>query len=140
MRTGEGTKPMTPQEILYKTAAHCFAQNERAVGSDDRCLYETNAGLKCAIGCHLSNETLQCVGKRQMDVTHLVAFLNENIVLPDVEFLVTNTKLLQALQCAHDISYNWRTSEMMRKEFNLVAKWFKLEPLPDSSEYRFANR
>lgn len=47
---------MTEQEIFDKVATHLLTQNEKAVNSTGGCVYRTGKGLKCAVGCLISDD------------------------------------------------------------------------------------
>lgn len=49
---------MTPQEVFNTVATHLFEQGEMAYdGSKESCMYRTDDGLKCAVGCLVPDET-----------------------------------------------------------------------------------
>lgn len=42
---------MTNLEIIDKVTEHLLKQNQQAINSIGLCVYRTNDGLKCAVGC-----------------------------------------------------------------------------------------
>ncbi len=49
---------MTKQEIFDKVATHLLTQNEKALNSVGGCVYRTDKGLKCAVGCLIPVECM----------------------------------------------------------------------------------
>jgi len=47
---------MKKQEILDKVATHLLSQMEQALSKGGSCMYRTEAGLKCAIGCLIPDD------------------------------------------------------------------------------------
>lgn len=47
---------MTKQEVFDKVVAHLRAQNRKALGGEDECVYRAPDGAKCAAGCLILDE------------------------------------------------------------------------------------
>lgn len=47
---------MKRQEIFNRVYTHLLKQNQASKGSDDRCKYKSDNGLKCAIGCLIPDD------------------------------------------------------------------------------------
>lgn len=91
---------MTRQEIFNKVATHLLTQNKKAMRPSvmgSGCVYKTDAGLRCAIGCLIPDEHpgLDFDG----DVGELVLAHGDLKELFDWR---NNVVLLEALQVVHD--------------------------------------
>jgi hypothetical protein len=82
----------SPQEILFDTAKHCFAQGVPAKdGFTHTCFYlQPKTGLKCAVGCHLSDEALQQVAGKVYGITPLLQHLMTNGLKDDYYLVQDN--------------------------------------------------
>lgn len=88
---------MEAQEIFDTVAKHLATQGRRAVG-EGRCLYRTEDGAKCAVGCLISDE--EYTPDMELRWASGVLSLAERGLLPTR--LAPHTGLLSALQGAHD--------------------------------------
>lgn len=86
---------MTPQQIFDTVATHLFAQGEQAIDGQGSCVYRSDNGLKCAVGCLIPDEsyTTEMEGNAAQD-------LGTRFNLP--EWFKDNGLLLQELQEVHD--------------------------------------
>ncbi len=88
---------MDRQEVFNTVYKHLLTQRKTAQkASTGRCLYRTHDGLRCAVGCLLTDDE----ARRLDDVTGTVTELYEEGALPDR--LVPVLTLLQELQSVHD--------------------------------------
>ena len=87
---------MTNQEAFSKVARHLLKQNARSM-IDDHCAYRANNGLRCAVGCLLSDAEYDPVwDQRVISVTDLrIQFAPPSLAGLDGD-------LLSELQMLHD--------------------------------------
>jgi len=117
---------MTRQEIFNFVSTHLFTQGERST-TREKCLYRTEDGLSCAVGCllsHLSDEQVQELDNKS-DASIDVVSYDFMQVLPS--YFKDEITFLETLQVVHDVQSNWKTSEDMRKSLNDVASWYSLD-------------
>ena len=123
------------QEVFDKVAIHLFTQGRPAKRSTSsvRCMYLTNKGLQCAVGClipckdmatrmdHQCNtsilELMDKKGDTESKVTDYLQGLFENIT----------PKFLADLQNTHDTPVYWRDSIAMRQQLSRVAYKYSLD-------------
>lgn len=93
---------MTPQEIFDTVVAHLRRQGRRAVtGVYNGCAYRTSDGLRCAVGCLISDELYKpemegvAVGNLVEDFPDLPGWMREH------------ADLLSELQGFHDNPTSW---------------------------------
>lgn len=103
-------KMMTKQQVFDKVAKHLLAQNKPALlyNDTDDCAYRTRDGLRCAVGCLLTDEAYspKFEGK---NVNHL--FESAPAAMAACGLSVDrHAHLLLALQEIHDGAYpvKWR--------------------------------
>ena len=122
---------MTPQEIYDTVAKHLFTQGRRS--GDDRpqrggfqCRYRGAEGTKCAVGAVMPDEAYDpdmeghsIVGLFDPDATAEGGFK-----LPT--WMKENLKLLVSLQDAHDYSWYWHSTQLMKDRLLQVALDYKL--------------
>lgn len=121
---------MTQQEIFDTVKKHLLTQTKPAKDVDESCLYRTDDGLKCAVGCLIPDE-MYFDQMEHRSVDYLASFLEGYTTHKElVDFLKTNSKLLQRLQEAHDLCIltnrgTFNKAELRRK-LKEVAKEFNL--------------
>ena len=47
---------MSVREIFYKVEKHLLKQNEKSMDSGSGCMYRSNGGLSCAVGCLMTDD------------------------------------------------------------------------------------
>jgi hypothetical protein len=100
---------MNKQEIFTTVATHLLTQNEKALDEDNNCVYRTDSGLKCAIGCIITDEMYH----RDMDeqsMTALQLIKADRFTMPD--WFCDNVMEFVELQSIHDCldPEDWRKS------------------------------
>ncbi len=118
---------MTKQEVFNKVVRHLLTQNEWAMMINEigveKCMYLTPTGLKCAVGCLITDNAYHPSLENQSVSADEVqqALLRSGIVLGD-----NDLSLLRVLQIIHDLKapYLWR------HELCEAAKKYNLE-LPE---------
>ena len=86
------------QELFNKVTKHLLAQNKVASLSNGRCAYKSESGLKCAIGCLISDEKYQEVFERRIVNT----ILKIDPLVFGFEVTEEMLTLLRELQKIHD--------------------------------------
>jgi hypothetical protein len=86
---------MSAQVIFDKVVAHLRQQGRKALRAEGGCAYRTPEGLKCAVGCLISDEEYS----QEME-GHTIDWLNATGMLPS--HLTSHYNLLMALQWVHD--------------------------------------
>lgn len=84
----------TPQAIFDQVVAHLRQQGEPALTPSGHCVYRTDLGLKCAIGCLLTDEEYS----PHMEGHTINSLCDSGFV----ERLLPHVKLLRRLQGVHD--------------------------------------
>lgn len=88
----------TPQQVFDYVVNHLRTQGEAAFHPSNGCRYRTERGMKCAAGCLISD------AEYDPDMEGLlVRNISESPKYKLSDFFTRNLKLLQGLQCAHDI-------------------------------------
>lgn len=108
----------TNQEIYDEVVTFLVKQGKRASGQGS-CMYRTENGLKCAIGCLIPDELY----KYDMEGPGIVTLLNS---FPELDFLSPHVSLLVSLQSAHDNGDNWASIEAFKRRFTNTAYSFLL--------------
>lgn len=108
------------QEIFDQCKDHLLKQGRRADNFIGQCMYRSKEGLKCAIGCFISDEEYQ-PEMESNSIEILCSLFCLNISL-------TRQQLLDALQQTHD---NCEPDEW-KWELKEVAKAFKLDYSPEN--------
>lgn len=52
----DSANPPTDKELFERVRTHLLAQGKRAIDKDDKCVYRAPGGLKCALGCLITDE------------------------------------------------------------------------------------
>lgn len=107
----------TDQEIFDTVVTFLVKQGKRAV--ELGCMYRTEDGLKCAVGCLIPDELY----KDEMEKPGVVSLLNS---FPELDFLKPHVDLLVSLQSAHDNGDNWASIEAFKRRFSNTANSFQL--------------
>lgn len=113
---------MTEQEVFDTVVDHLRKQNyERSVNDNDRCMYQGNDGLKCAVGCLIPDELYDpnLEAKDALQVCHILGSK-----WPPAQ----HADLLHALQITHDRHMN--KPEYAERSLSMVAKDFGLTYTP----------
>jgi hypothetical protein len=108
---------MKEQKIFNKVATHLLTQNEKSVNELGKCMYRSDDGLKCAIGCLIPKK-----------------YYEEGMEDRDIEFIFTNypdalgkyyrhLDLLEELQHVHD----YFEPDEWTRELKVVANNFNLK-------------
>lgn len=115
---------MKLQEIYDRVAEHLLTQQKRSIGELGACVYRSPEGLKCAVGCLISDEAyspkIEGTYVREQSVQEA---LRESGVKPLTEQVVF---LLEGLQACHDDFY----PEDWGGRLWSVANRFELKPHP----------
>jgi hypothetical protein len=106
---------MRAQEIFDTVATHLFTQGRRAINDIDRCLYKTDSGLKCAVGCLIPDDMYSS----KMENNDLITII-DRYTLP--KYFARNQDMLSRLQTIHDEDYAWGTTEDMKDALKKVAR------------------
>jgi hypothetical protein len=110
---------MEQQEIFETVARHLFSQGERALDPAGQCAYRGKKGMKCAVGCLISDADYS-ESMEGYNVNDLV----DGALLPSN--LVPHAYMLNRLQRLHDNDAAWFSTEAMRRELNRIAQDFQL--------------
>lgn len=89
---------MNRQEIFDKVAKHLLTQNARSEDGES-CLYRSEDGLMCAVGCLIKDEHYS-VALENQSVSH--ESVNHALNLSGVETDSVTTEMLEDLQTLHD--------------------------------------
>ena len=96
------------QEIFNTVAKHLLTQNKRSEATDGLCMYRSDAGLRCAIGCLIPDEkysaALEGMGMDRSEVKN---------ALPD-KYQCADMSFLCSLQSIHDACSTWSWKEELR--------------------------
>lgn len=118
------TETLTAQEIFDTVAAHLRGMPQRS-SKGVSCLYRGPNGLKCAVGCLITDEEY----KEEMDYgSSSVARLLTQGLLP--ERLVPHVNLLSHLQHVHDSGANWNNGFVGEAHLHQAAVEFALTYTP----------
>ena len=121
---------MMNQEAFDKVATHLLTQNKRSVSLDEQtCLYRSPDGLKCAIGCLISDEDYLPEMDDEdspLSVNGLISTLYKFHSIPSIQKLNTlDNEFLNELQTMHDFTptTDWK-NELLKisKSYNLNAR------------------
>lgn len=114
---------MEAQEIFNTVVTHLRTQNAKAMNLNNDCQYRSDDGLKCAVGCLISDEDYdeKFEGRTVRDLCQ------SNMFSLDLEsMIVKNIDLLSILQRIHDNN----PIDQWEEFFSDVAHDFKLELIP----------
>lgn len=103
----------TNQEIYDEVVTFLVKQGKRASGQGS-CMYRTENGLKCAIGCLIPDELY----KGEMEGKGANALM----AYPELRFLTPHMYLLRNLQSAHDVPDTWYNTKNFITEFKYIAR------------------
>lgn len=93
---------MNQQQILNKACEHLAHQKRTTWSIAGTCLYLSPEGLKCTVGCLMSEEQLKAYGSYEGYVSLLETHAREAGDSVMADFLRDNRSILEALQKAHD--------------------------------------
>jgi hypothetical protein len=106
------------QAVYDKVKAHLLAQNARAMDHEETCLYRGPYGLKCAIGCLISDEAyysdLEMLTPSDTPVQRALAKSGVKIEDEEDELFLTR------LQQVHDL---WPVRDWASRLANLAANY-----------------
>ena len=90
----------TALDVFNKVSEHLLAQNARALSvADLSCVYRSNSGLKCAVGCLIKDEFYS----RELEGRYVRTNVIESVLkLSGVPITEEVLKLLEELQQLHD--------------------------------------
>lgn len=115
----------TYQEIFTTVYNHLIKQGERAVDMNDTCVYRANNGLKCAIGCLITDDAydpkIEGVG---VDAEEVITAIRKSHISTSKKSL----EFLEVLQEAHDFSLK-RGIDDFNDAMHDIAKHYNLEML-----------
>ena len=119
---------MTAQEVFTKVATHLLVQNEKSV-TRGACGYRGDGGLKCAVGCLISDEDYS----PQMEGLDARQLIHRFELVPSIQELSPHEDLIKNLQVIHDRNH----SIMWRNKLEDVALRFgPTMPNIDTQEYK----
>lgn len=110
------------QQVYNKIATHLVTQGVQANAGGaigDSCLYRSPAGLKCAIGCLISDENYH-PNMENRDVEAIAAWYPDAIPDVDIDFL-------NEMQSVHDSNCNWYYKGQMKLSLANVAGMYGLD-------------
>lgn len=119
----------TQQQVFDFVVTHLMTQGKKSDDEDGDCRYRTPEGLKCAVGCLMSDEEYN-PKYEGCSVPYLQMVFREDSFL---NLIATYEKLLTELQYVHD-TY---TPEAWSEQLQEVADTFKLE-MPKTTELLIA--
>ena len=95
---------MSVREIFYKVEKHLLKQNKKSVDSGSGCMYRSNGGLSCAVGCLMTDDIYDSSfeGDSVRDSSIMDALTP--IVGVNEDKRVLKLYLLRELQVVHDES------------------------------------
>jgi len=113
---------MNKQEIFNKVRDHLLKQNAKSLKKHSiHCAYRSDSGLKCAIGCLITDENYEAahegLGAEEVPVVQMVERSLDILIDPET------SRLLYDLQDLHD---NYNVDEWAY-QFDVVADSFGLE-------------
>lgn len=111
---------MNEQEIFDTVLDHLAKQKKRSVQGSS-CVYRSQTGLKCAVGCLIPDELYVPTMENETVGTLLAEFP----ALP--EWMRKHRGLLTALQTTHDRHDSWGSPEAMRAGLQEVAWRYNLD-------------
>ena len=118
---------MTTKQFIYDTLIPYFEDPSTCGYADNRCLYLTQSGQKCAVGKHMKPGEWQYSGNAIID---LVEDLKLKEILTEKAFeIIPNPKIWQTMQKIHDnmaIMHIQTTSSCIRTLETQVGKLPKL--------------
>lgn len=113
---------MTPQLFYNKTVRHLAKQGRPAMSPvTSTCFYRYvdedghDEVLKCAIGCHITDELY----KGEMEGTRIYGLLGS---FPQLNPLIPDVALAMDLQMTHDNVVNWQDPDKMVERLKMVAR------------------
>lgn len=110
---------MTAQEVFDTVVRHLHTQGKQAY-DDGGCRYRTDDGLRCAVGCLISDEEYVL----NMEGNTVALLLDEGLATPVMQ---EHYDLLRELQDVHDDDENWTSRERMGVMLGNVAKRMLLD-------------
>jgi hypothetical protein len=117
----------TPQQVFDQVVAHLREQNAQAVmerGTETVCQYRTPDGLKCAVGCLISDDEYHPRMEGEGSTVVLVDWEREHPKDPPIDDVVV--RLLDQLQRVHDRG----TTSTWEQAFAIIAEQYTLTYTP----------
>jgi hypothetical protein len=103
---------MNAQEIFDTVVTHLYTQGKQAGDGVGGCLYRTDEGLKCAVGCLIPDDQYHPSMEGQT-VESLQSLLPS--------YLLPHKSLLINLQMLHDATSSWTDADAMVGSLRLIA-------------------
>lgn len=97
---------LTPQEIFDRVIDHLLTQGKPA-RQKNACLYLTDDGLKCAVGCLLTEEQAREWDSRENGSSLGFIMQADDLKHPPAQWMRDSEILLRQLQQLHDDPYCW---------------------------------
>ena len=96
---------MSVNKIFYKVQKHLLKQNEKSMDFGSGCMYRSNGGLSCAVGCLMTDDIYRpsFEGESVRDSSIMEALTP--IVGVNEDKRVLKLYLLRELQAVHDESH-----------------------------------
>lgn len=110
----------TRQEVFETVINHLLTQGKQSALDNGLCLYRSPEGLKCSVGCLITDEEY----KQEMEISGgLRGLLDENILSIETKTLLTDHySMLIKLQNLHDL---YMTSDGFNDEFEMQLNGIK---------------
>jgi len=124
----------TQQEIFDIVSNHLLTQNEKAENGTDLCVYRSEDGLKCAIGCLIPDDEYD----DNIEGISIGAFVCENLELDSKEKLVLLNNILKKEAIDVDEYFGLLKDLQNVHDFHDVEDWYwSLEKVADKYELQF---
>jgi hypothetical protein len=113
----------TEADLFEYVANHLLTQNKQALNVDDECVYRSNNGMRCSIGCLINgdhyNNSLEGQSLQESDLREAV----ENSI--DRKLTETEVLLLISLQGVHDeyTPSEWPAQIDELREKRITGEW-----------------
>jgi len=104
---------MNAQEIFDTVVTHLYTQGKQADNGEGGCMYRTDEGLKCAVGCLIPDDQYH----PSMEGTPVDLL---GALLP--AYLCSHVNLLDALQTVHDSPDIWKDEVAMAGSLRWIAR------------------
>jgi hypothetical protein len=103
---------MNAQEIFDTVVTHLYTQGKQAGNGEGGCLYRTDEGLKCAVGCLIPYDQYH----HSMEGRTVESLQS---LLPP--YLLPHQSLLTNLQGVHDAPSSWTDADVMVGSLRRIA-------------------
>ena len=96
----------TTLDVFYKVSEHLLTQNEQALDADGECVYRSETGLKCAVGCLIKDEfyseSLEYLSAVGCNSGEWITPIKNALELSGVPITEDVKDLVEQLQTLHD--------------------------------------